>query len=379
MPLITTLDRYLFGQLLQIVLFGLLMFTIIWLAPETLFRLIQLLFDEKITLAGFFKMIALHLPEIFEQSIPMAVLFGSLFLFRRLSLSLEMVTFLNAGISPIRLALPIFMVGLLFSALHLGIQEWVTPKTAPVYEAMKQEVGLSSNNQRNFTFVEKNRRGHWDKFLLIGQIQDFLKTGRLSDFFILYYQTDPAGSVYISRILRAAHGHWDEGAKAWRLFNGIDYELNEQGVFRENRPFREQWVTMSKYPFQLLEYSMQSPRDMDHRSLRQYIRLLEEGGQLQDVGYYEVRLQQKVAFPLASIFFALLGAFLGVEKIRSRQQYALLFGALLLFLYSVSIPFTTNMGSLGMLPPVIVAWLPMTLAAGLALILLQIRHHLEFG
>ena len=204
------------GQFIQLVLFGLLMFTIIWLAPETLFKLMQALFSHKITLIQFFQMILLDLPETLQDSMPMAVLFAAIFLFRRFSLSSELISFFNAGVSPKRLMVPVCLVGLLFAGLHLVIQEAVVPQTAPVYDQMRETAGLRDVKNRNFTFVEKNRANQWDKFLAIGQIQGFPDS--LKHFMILYYDRDAQGGMYISRILTAASGVWDETHHRWHLF-----------------------------------------------------------------------------------------------------------------------------------------------------------------
>ncbi len=367
----TLLDRYLAGQFTQLILFGLFLFTVIWLAPETLFQLTQALVSGKMTVLQWGQMILLNLPETLENSIPMAALFAAIFLFRRLSLDLELISFFNAGIRPARLMVPVLMVGFLFAGIHLGVQEGITPITAPIYDQMREEAGLKGVKTSNFTFVEKNRDNQWDKLMVIGQIQDF--PNELRDFVILYYSEDSGGGVYISRILRAATGHWDSDKNVWLLYDGIDHELSEEGVYQDNRTFKEQLVSMSKYPYQLLQFSLKNPKDMGQGMLSQYIRLLKEGGQFQDVGFYGVRLQQKIAFPLATIFFAIMGAFLGMEKTRSQNHYALTFGVILLLVYSVSVPFTTNLGSLELLPSVVVAWLPMALSVGVAWLLVQFR------
>src|SRR5689334_12239165 len=96
----TLLDRYLCTQLLGIVLFAILLFSIIWLAPETLFNLTHYVLNGDINIGQACVMLLYHLPEVLQQTIPVAVLLGSIFLFQRLSQSYELVAFLASGISP---------------------------------------------------------------------------------------------------------------------------------------------------------------------------------------------------------------------------------------------------------------------------------------
>jgi lipopolysaccharide export system permease protein len=358
-------------MLFQTIAFGVVLFTLIWLCPETLFKLIQYVFADKITLDQAGLMLLLHVPPVLQQSIPIAVMLGSIFLFRRISLNSERVAMLSSGVSPMRMLWPVFGMGVLFAFIHFGIQEWVTPETAPKLEGLYQEYKLKPRKDDNFVYVEKNRQGQLDKFILIGQTQQ----EELKDFIILYYAETGQGGVQVSRILRAPTGQWNQRERAWQLFNGIDYGLDEEGVFRETHPFAEQWVSTSKYPAKLLRYSKMNPLNMEIHTLRDYIHLLREGGQLQDVRFCEVRLAQKWAFPLASMLFALLGAMLGMERVRSNGNLSPIYGAIVLFIYSVMIPFSTNIGSLGMIPPVLSAWLPLLAALATAGVLLQLRRY----
>lgn len=179
---IAAMDRYLIKQLTQGALFGVALFVVIWLAPETLFRLTQLLFSGKINLPQFFQMLAYNLPETLERSIPMAVLLSCVLTFRRLSQNLELIAMQAAGIRPIRLMAPVLAVGAAFALAHALVQEVILPQTGPRYARMQEETGMRELRDANFTFVQKNRRNEWDKFLLIGQTQQFAARGELSDF-----------------------------------------------------------------------------------------------------------------------------------------------------------------------------------------------------
>jgi len=374
---LSLLDRYVVQQLLLVVLFGLLLFTIIWLAPETLFKLTGLLFDGKLTPQQFGLLILYDLPNVLMSAIPMAVLFGSIIVFRQFSLNFELVNFFNAGIGLFRLMQPVLLMGLVFSLLHFGLQEWVIPETAPVFDALRQSVGLKSERKLNFTFVEKNHAGQWQRLMLVENIENYKKNGILEDFLIVNYAPDAKGGVYIADMVTAKTGQWSPESGVWILNKGRRYQLDEEGVYRNNQPFQQYAFKTNDNPIDLLKASLNSPKHMPLDDLSRYIRLLRRGNQLQDVHFYEVRLWQKVAFPLASICFAVMGALLGMEPIRSRNHYALTFGALILFLYSVLIPFTSNFGSLGIVDPWVVVSFPLLAALILGTVLFNVRRAIE--
>jgi lipopolysaccharide export system permease protein len=363
------LDWYLFSQLVLIILFAMVLFSIIWLAPDTLFKLTQYVFSGQMSLSQALVMFGYHLPEVLQQTIPVAVLLGSIFLFQHLSQNYELVALLASGISPRRILMAVLWTGLLFGGVHAVVQEVVTPNTANRLEKMYVDLNLKDLPDRNFLFVEKNHKDKLSKFFMIGQVQK----DPLSDFIILYYDETPDHGVQISRILRAKTGHWLPNSHQWQLENGIEYVLNEEGVYKDIRKFDQQQIHTDRYAAILLDYTRLNPSAMPWGQLKQYIKLLKEGGQRQDVPYYQVRLSQKWAAPMATIVFALLGALLGMERVRTNRMYGLTFGAIVIFIYSILIPFSGSFGSLDLFAPWLVAWLPLIITVLVTLVLQSLR------
>jgi len=352
------LDWYIGSQLLLIITFAVVLFSIIWLAPETLFKLTQYVFSGELGLPQALLMFLYHLPEVLQQTIPVAVLLGTVVLFQRLSQYYELVALLASGVSPRRILLSVFWVGLIFGGLHAAVNEIILPQTAPRLEKAYIAHDLKDLPDRNFLFVEKNHQKQLSKFFMIGQIQN----PKLSDFIILYYDETPFHGVQISRILRSKTGRWLPQSQQWNLEDGIEYTLNQEGVYQEIRQFKEQQIRTDRYAAILLDYSRLNPMSMPWNQLKQYIKLLREGGQLQDVPFFEVRLWQKWSAPIATVIFAILGAILGMERVRTNRLYGLTFGAIVIFVYSILVPFSGNFGALDILPPWLVAWLPLMIS-----------------
>lgn len=369
---LTLLDRYLGTQLVLIIVFAIALFTLIWLAPDTLFKLTQYVFSGQISWQQAALMFLYHLPEVLQNTIPVAVLLGTIVLFQRLSQNYELVAFFASGISAARILRSVLWIGLFFGLLHAAVNEWVLPQTANRLEKAYTDHGLKDVPDRNFLFVEKNHQKQLSKFFMIGQIQN----PQLSDFIILYYVETPQNGVRISRILRARTGQWIPKRRQWQLVDGIEYMLNDEGVYKDIRKFDTQQIRTDRYAAILLDYTRLNPMAMPWGQLKQYIKLLKEGGQLQDVPFFEVRLAQKWSAPVATAIFALLGAILGMERVRTNRVYGLTFGALVIFVYSILVPFAGSFGSLDIVAPGLVAWIPLATAIALTglLQLLRPRH-----
>jgi lipopolysaccharide export system permease protein len=363
------LDRYLIIQLVPVCLFALALFTIIWLAPDILFKLTQYVFSGKIGIGQAFSMLLYHIPEVLQQTMPVATLLGSIFLFQRLSKDYEWISLLASGISPVRALGSVLTVGLLFAGLHLLVQEVILPKTTPQLEKMYMDLDLKDRPDRNFLFVEKNHHDRLSKFFMISRVLP----NSLSDFIILYYEETPREGVHITRILRAKRGQWMPNVGQWQLQDGIEYVLNNEGVYKDIRQFDAQQIRTDRYAALLLDYTKMNPLVLPWNQLSLYIKLLREGGQLQDVPYFEVRLWQKTSAPFATLVFSVLGALLGIEHVRSRRIFGLTFGAIVVFIYSILTPFAGSFGSLDLAAPWLVAWIPLLVSIVVTLLLIRVR------
>jgi lipopolysaccharide export system permease protein len=376
---IKQLDAYLTSQLGLLVGFGLVLFSIIWFAPETLFKLIQALVEGRLGVLDFIKVVGLYLPELLSQAAPIAALLASVFLFRRLSQEFELVAFFTAGISSLRLLLPLSVVGLLLTGFHFFIQEAVLPYTHTPLLNLLYKAKIKEPTTNNFVFFEKQPgpEATLNKLLLAGEASPT----ELKHVFWLYFHPKaalaalPASAAQsrIHAILQAERATWQPSTQSWLLQNGVEYELDAEGIYRSVHPFTVQHVQGSAAAPKLLAYVGQEAGTLSLSQLGQLMGVLQASGQSQSLPFYKVRWHQKLAQPLSNWVLLLLGAVLGYEPARSRRLLSQGLAALVLFVYMVSIPVCTNLGILGVLAPVLAGWLPLVLAVALTGLYLGFR------
>lgn len=378
-------DRFIMGDLLRMIGFGLLLFSLVWFAPETLFKLVQAKFANHVSWLEFFQLLGLYLPSILQQTFPMACLIASVYLFRKLSQSFELTALLSSGISWARLCKPLFLVGLLVVGLHFFTQEVLIPVTSPLLQTMLVKAQLKKSNDKNFVFFERqpNANHRLEKLILMGKARPDVA----HDVFWFYFHPKESmseneqrlgvqkaqRSSRIQAIIRAKTATWYEQQQAWKLEEGVEYELDKEGIYRNVTPFATQWIGGSPYANQLLQFASRDAASLSLPELSQYLRLLKRSDQNQEMPFYQVRWHQKFALPLSNLFLLFLGALLGHEPVRSRQATGLAMAAFVLFIYLVSIPIFTNLGILKLLPAWVAGWLPLTLAILTTLLLLPVR------
>jgi lipopolysaccharide export system permease protein len=351
-------DWYLIRQFAVTVLFTLVLLIIIWLAPEILFKLIQGLVSHKLTLPQFGWMLGYHIPPVIQQCMPMALLFGSLFAIRRLSLHLEWSAMLSAGVSPLRLAFPVLLLGAVAASGQWLLQEVVIPYTSPRLEQLYWQTQVKPSKITPFLYVQKNAAGNPERFFFIGDVN----RRALSQFIVLDYHRGLDDSLHIGQILKAATGQWMPASNSWQLRQGQRYVLDGDGVYQATEQFETVSISTPPSVHKLLKYQFYRPTDMSRPQLTELIRLLEQAGQSENLSFYRIRLFQKWTPIIACLLFGLFGIVLGLEPVRSRRQDSLILGALVLFMYGVSQPLFTNLGVLGVLPPWLAALAPVGMA-----------------
>lgn len=367
----TQLDRYVIQRLVTITFYAVVVFTLAWLAPETLFRMVQGISEHKLTLLQGFSYLIYQIPEVLTYCLPISMLFGAVFLFRQMSLSMELIAMFSSGISFSRILRPVGTVGLMVAAVFFLNQEVFSPISQSRLRTLSQEThfDVSQKFHRSLvTFVEKAPEGQLRTFITIAPDP---QPGQNQMMVLLY---DMASETpYISQIVTASKARWIESQHQWELTQGVVYQLTPEGIYQMVTPFAQEFLQTSPVPSALLSFPSSNPLEMNIKSLSRYVRLLMQGGQTEDARFYYVRLLQRFFLPLAALIFALYGAAIGIEKSRARRNMGLTYAAVLLLLYNITVHTATTLGSVGVLWVWAAAILPLLVAIGLGQAILQVR------
>ncbi len=120
------LDRYVIAQLLGAMGFFSLIFTgVIWLTQSI--RLIDTVISSGETAAVFAEFSVLLLPRVLAMVLPLSALSSALFVLNRLYTESELVVMMTSGLSPVSLARPVAIFGLMVAALTLFVTVWLSP------------------------------------------------------------------------------------------------------------------------------------------------------------------------------------------------------------------------------------------------------------
>ena len=105
----TVYDRYIFTQVLITTIVAILLFTIVWIAPEMLLNTIKKVLAHEYTVKTGILVLVYELPKILGKAFPVGLLLGSLFTFDKLSKDSELTIFRAVGMSFHRILAPVLV------------------------------------------------------------------------------------------------------------------------------------------------------------------------------------------------------------------------------------------------------------------------------
>lgn len=340
------LDKYLLKQIIVMFLMGVFVFSTIIFASDTFITLIKQISQFGVPFKFALIIIILNLPSVIVLSIPMGVLLATVMVLNKLCLSSEITVMRSCGIGLNRIAKPIFIFAIIMSISTFFINETVAP-TMSKYSKNTALYALGQKNvpegRQNFVFKELSGSGYLKRLFYVGY------SGKKSLHNVTVLDNSKEGTL---QILQAREGK--TSPEGWKFYKGAMYTIDEQGKILNTTLFEDSIV---KFGMDLSkEINKNLAKEMNFMELSKYLRnpeLTKEEKQ-----GYTVQLFDKIALPLTTVVFVLIGVPLAITPPRVRYNRGFLFSILIIFTFYVLRALSISFGSAGTINPCLAAWLP---------------------
>lgn len=340
------LDKYIIKQVIELFIMGVFVFTTIIFASDTFITLIKQIARFGIPFKVAFIIILLNLPSIIVMTIPMGVLLSTVMTLNRLSLSSEITVMRACGIDINRIAKSIFIFAVVMSLSSFIINESIVPvMTRQAKDLALWALGQKNipNGKENFVFKELNDSGALKRLFYVGTCKD--KT--LYNITVLDNAKD--GTL---QVLQAKEGR--TSPEGWIFEKGATYTIGKRGQVLNTTLFDTSTV---QFGIDLTkEMNKNLAKEMNFSKLLKYLK--KSGLQEKDRQIYTIALHDKIALPVTTIVFVLIGVPLAITPPRVRYNRGFLFSILIIFAYYVVRALAISFGEAGSLTPLIAAWLP---------------------
>lgn len=339
-----TIDRYLAFEFLLYFFAGILIFLIFIMGNTVLFQMLEFVIRQKVPFPVFMKILLFMLPSFLVLAMPMAALFATMLSVGRLSRDAELDVMRTSGISLPRILAPYLFLGLVFAFSGFYLLQEIVPESNHKSQRIWRQFLLSDVTGKPMSDVFF--KGKSGTHFYIRQLIPKLKAVEN----VVIYDTR-AGGAY-PRIITAPKGTWTKSHLDLR--DGMLIQFNDKGGLNYEAVFSHLKVDIERQMDELLG-DQRTAQEMKLQELRQQITLFKKSGI--DTSQLETDYHFKMSVPAASLVCILLAMPLSVRTGRSGMMVGIGIAIALIAAYWVLMILDTYLGKLGVLPPVLAAWL----------------------
>lgn len=350
-PKIKLYDRYIFEQVLTTTLVAILLFTVVWIAPEMLLNTIKKTLEGEYGIKTAILVIAYELPNILGKALPVGLLLGSLFTFDKLSKDFELTIFRVAGLSFWRILAPVLVLSLIITAFCFITYDKLIPFSASKLINIKKDY---SPSQYIYTQKDKQNRP------TLGVVVSRFNYSNMSNVIVLDFSkknyTDVHGLSHIY-VAKTAEPFMDR----WKLGDVTEYEISNDGIFEQIKHLDTMDILQgesAKNAYTLMTYSLKRDREIDNKNLWKYVQLLKKEGLDEEYRFMLNKYLQRFFHPFVCVLLATLGCLLGFSKPREQRLVGFTIAIGCIFLYYITLPFFDLLAEKGILHPFITAIFP---------------------
>ena len=348
---VTMMDKFILSQVFAATLVCLLLFVIVWIAPETLFKIIKKIIEEHISYQHAIKLLILEIPKVLAKAIPVGILLGSIFTFDRLSKNSELSILRGIGISYNRIMAPVICFGVVLSIFCYIINDKLVPIAST-------KLGESKGGGSHFVYIVENPDKTPKQNIIVSDFSPTLIKGITVMEFAVERYTD---ATIFKRILFAPTGQkFDDH---WMLYNVLMYEIDSDGIYKKV-------AKIPKYPildednqandvYDLMINNTRKERVFTNHQISKYTKLLKRENFSDEYRYFRAKFYQRYLHPLTCILFAILGCLLGFSPPRSQRLVGFTIAVGMIFGYYITLPFFDLLAQKGIINSFIAAALPM--------------------
>ncbi len=305
----------------------------------------------ELSLLGAFRLTVLKAPQLIQETLPFAVLVGSMLAFTKLNRLSELTAMRAAGVSAWRFLGPVMFLSVMLGFLTMMVLDPMATQTNATYEARREALLNAKSPERALTEVEK---GVWlrqgddaGQAVIHGQI-DSLNDQSLENVEIFMFER--SGREYVfSRRIDADQAQLQPGF--WQLENVVETVVDSE-------PFHQEFLALpTTLDADTLLNRYASAKSIPFWKLPAFIQQTQRAG-LEDDDY-QMKFHSLLAMPVLLTAMALIGAVVCLRLRRSGGVSQLITagagaGFVLFFINQLS----RGLAASDAAPPQAAAWCP---------------------
>lgn len=353
------LDWYILRKLLVTFFFCLLLFTVVAVAVDSSEKADDFV-KANLGTMGIIKNYYLgFVPWIWSLLFPLFVFIAVIFFTSKMASRSEVIAILASGTSYNRFLRPYVAGGLLLAALlWVGNRYWI-PKANFIYSSFRSKYIDKNDPTKN----QQSGNCYQCFYLRIDSntfvgLKDFDTSNKMARIFFM----EKIKNNKVVYNLRAETMKWDTAVKKWQLTNAAERYVDSMGERITYHPTLTLSLTLKPEELRKDYYIKDK---LTTPELVAFIRREEARG-TEGLNILKVEQYRRTATPTAVLLLTMIGAVIASRKTRGGSGMHLALGIIIAALFILSDRFSTVFATKGNFPPLLAAWLPNIIFAGVA-------------
>ncbi len=341
----TILDRYILKELFVPFSISLCILCFIVLTKEML-RLVELLVTNGVGLLAVFKIIVNLMPSFLVLTLPMACLISSITTFSRFSFDKELVAMQAAGLSLLRIAVPVFVFSFLVFLGTLFLSQWGQPWSA----ISLKKLAISLIHDQLHLALDRGVFNEPADDLMIFVPKP--EPGEKARGIFILDQRDPAKKVIVTAQTFQMLKNPQRKQFGIRLHEGKIHHISKDGAQHHLVAFSTYDLKMAPSP----ALNVEKPERPDY----QHIMAELEKSDWRDTGMLRRLMEyyKDLGFPVATLILGVLGMPVGIVSKRTGRMRGFVLGIFIMVgYYLLNVLGEFSVTAL-FLHPFVGAWLP---------------------
>ncbi len=346
------IDKYLLKQLKMPILFGISLFTFVFLI-ELMVKMMEWVLVKRVPILDVLHLLTYYVPPILSQTIPIGFFLGIMITYNKLTSTSESVAMSSMGMSLNKILKVPFIMSVTIFMIIIFFQEKIIPESFVRAETLVVKIGIKTPS---FQLTEKTFLENVGDYTIYINELDSINNQAEN---VVIFQKGEEDSY--PNVLLADTTTWKDGAMI--LNDATFYQLDKDGKEKIRGSFGNQIHPLNSF---LSEFSVdiKEIETMSIRMLLKKIKEMEGEGKLSEETLpYKIELQKKLATPFSVIFLGVLGVLFSLGHHRSGKGANYGISMVIVFLYITLFNITIVLSSKGIVNHVIGVWLPNLLLA----------------
>ena len=337
-------DGYITKQVFAATLVCIFLFVVIWIAPETLLKVIKRTLSGMYTPMVGIQLLIYEIPKIVGKALPVGLLLGTLFTFDKLSKDSELTVLRGIGLTFWRIVYPIIVLSIFISVLCFSLYNTLIPYSEKKINQLKGETF-----DTHFVYTVKAAHDQLEKIIVVPRYYSDMISHPLVLNFDSSQYTDTS---VLSSIMQSDYAVYTKDS--WVIHNVKKYELTKDGVFKKITNIPSIQVLKgdkANTAFKIMSYSTKKDRELNNSEITEYIRMLKSENLKDEYRFMLNKYLQRYFHSAICVLFAVLGSLLGFSRPREQKLVNFVIGIGIVFGYYITLPCFDMCAEKGILSP----------------------------